>query len=144
TPLGFALLQRPYSRGAVLLSYLLSAAWFLAGHWRQRRLHALRLACLDASVPSRLRELLGTPAGAGLRHIALRPWAEFTASSPGARPGADAPWAGVVLDTRTPPDEARERQICALRLQHVRLYSVETVAELLSGRKMLPAASVHD
>jgi lipopolysaccharide/colanic/teichoic acid biosynthesis glycosyltransferase len=144
TPLGFALLQRPYSRGAVLLSYLLSAAWFLAGHWRQRRLHALRLACLDASVPSRLRELLGTPAGTGLRHIALRPWAEFTASSPSARPGDEAPWAGVVLDTRTPPDEARERQICALRLQHVRLYSVETVAELLSGRKMLPAASVHD
>jgi len=146
-PLGFALLQQPYSRGAVLLVYVLSSAWFLVGHWRDRGQQVLSLAYLDDTVPQRLKELLGDAAQASQQHIALLPWtphsendAEANADESRAAPS----WAGVVLDRHAPSSAVRERWISTLRLQHVRLYSVEAVAELLSGRKILPNHQTQD
>jgi len=46
----------------------------------------------------------------------------------------------VVLDRHVPPGPERTRLLSQLKMQHLRLYSVESVAELLSGRKMLPHA----
>ncbi len=134
TPLGFALLQQPYSRGAVLLVYVLSLAWFALGERRHRRLHVPRLACLDASVPQRLQALVG--ASALMRQsVELVSW-------PGL-PGAAAPdlsdLDGVVVDTGAPGSEARSELLSHLKLGHVRLYSVDALAEMLTGRKMLPS-----
>ncbi|GKS82726.1 sugar transferase [Acidovorax sp. SUPP1855] len=144
-PLGFALLQQPYSRGAVLLVYLLSSAWFLVGHWRNRRHQVLSLAYLDDTVPLRLRELLGDTAQASQHHIALLPWTPLEEFGTETGTTHAAPqWAGVVLDRHAPSSAARERWISDLRLQHVRLYSVEAVAELLSGRKILPHQQTQD
>ena len=144
-PLGFALLQQPYSRGAVLLVYLLSAAWFTLGHWRERGRYALSLAYLDSSVPMRLKELLGDASEFSQQDIKLRPLA-IQASSDAVPQITDAPsaLAGVVIDPQAPTDVARERLISDLRLQHVRLYSVEAVAELISGRKMLSNLQAQD
>ncbi len=133
TPLGFALLQQPYSRGAVLLSYALSTAWFLLGAWLHRERHVQRLACLDPGIPEQLRSMLG---GDGLQRqaVVLHPW---LASS--GLPGDDWPFDGVVLDRRVPADAPRQQLLSHLKLNHVRLYSVEAVAEILSGRMVSPA-----
>jgi lipopolysaccharide/colanic/teichoic acid biosynthesis glycosyltransferase len=133
TPLGFALLQQPYSRGAVLLVYVLSTAWFVLGDWLHRRRHVHRLACLDATIPGLLQHMLGRGI---LRSQALQlmPWPEG-AQTPDGIPEVD----GVVLDRSVPASDARSQLLSILKLNHVRLYSVEAVAELLSGRKMLPA-----
>lgn len=134
TPLGFALLQQPYSRGAVLLVYVLSTTWFVLGDWLHRRRHVQRLALLDAGVPALLQQMLEGRDSVRSQAIQLVPWP------------ADAQIRerlfevdGVVLDRRVPPSDARSQLLSILKLNHVRLYSVEAVAELLSGRKMLPA-----
>ncbi|RYF06875.1 MAG: sugar transferase [Comamonadaceae bacterium] len=138
-PLGFALLQQPYSRGAVLLVYLLSSAWFLLGHWRDRGQQVLSLAYLDETVPQSLNELLGDAFKTSQRHIVLLPWTPPGVIDTGTgERNAERSWAGVVLDRNTLSNAQREHWISTLRLQHVRLYSVEAVAELLSGRKILP------
>ena len=128
TPLGFALLQQPYSRGAVLLVYALSTVWFVTGDWLHRRRHVQRLAYLDAGIPALLQQLLDrvsqrTPA------FQLLPW-------PAGAPDNVFEVDGVVLDRRVPPSDERSELLSSLKLNHVRLYSVEAVAELLSGRKV--------
>ena len=74
TPLGFALAQHPYSRGAVLLAYGLTAAWFLLGYRAIRRHDVLHLACLDPALPARLQARIGSPAEFG----SLTRLAQFT------------------------------------------------------------------
>ena len=131
TPLGFALLQQPYSRGAVLLVYVLSTAWFMLGNWLHRRNHVQQLAFLDAGVPALLQHLLGRDNVRG-QSLQLLPWPTGTLATPFHVDG-------VVLDRRMPTSDERSQLLSILKLNHVRLYSVEAVAELLSGRKMLPA-----
>jgi exopolysaccharide biosynthesis polyprenyl glycosylphosphotransferase len=67
----------------------------------------------------------------GLRIQALQliPW-------PAGAPDSGFEVDGVVLDRRVPPSHERSDLLSMLKLNHVRLYSVEAVAELLSGRKM--------
>lgn len=132
TPLGFALLQQPYSRGAVVLVYVFSTVWFVLGDWLHRRRHTQRLLCLDSTVSEQLKRLLGTTP---LRHqsMILEPW-PTEALSPGHIPGCE----GVVIDRHVRANDARSLLLSALKLKHVRIYSVEAVAERLSGRKMLP------
>lgn len=138
TPLGFALLQQPYSRGAVLLVYVLSTAWFVFGDWLHRRHRTQRLLYLDAGVPARLQRFVGNEF---LRNqpIRLEPWPS-EASASEQMLAVD----GVVLDRHVPPSDARSQLLGSLKLNHVRLYSVEAVAELLSGRKMLPSGEEDD
>lgn len=134
TPLGFALLQQPYSRGAVLLVYGLSLVWFALGERRHRRLHVPRLACLDDSVPQRLQGLLNTtffPQGS----VELVPWpGELRTPVPDL-----SDLDGVVVDSNATSSEARSELLSQLKLGHVRLYSVDSLAEMLTGRKMLPS-----
>lgn len=131
TPLGFALLQQPYSRGAVLLVYVMSTAWFMLGDWLHRRRHVQRLAFLDPGTPALIQHLLGRDSQRS-QAIQLLPWA---AGTPAGLFEVD----GVVLDRHVPASDERSQLLSLLKLNHVRLYSVEAVAELLSGRKMLPA-----
>ena len=133
-PLGFGLLQHPYSRGAVLLVYALSTAWFVLGDLLHRRRHTQRLLYLDTGVPEQLQGLLGN---ANLRNQSVRlELLSNEALTPEQIPACE----GVVLDRHVPPSDARRQMLSALKLNHVRLYSVEAVAELLSGRKMLPTS----
>jgi lipopolysaccharide/colanic/teichoic acid biosynthesis glycosyltransferase len=140
TPLGFALLQRPYSRGAVVLVYLLSTAWFVLGDRLDRRHRTQRLLYLDAGVPARLQRLIGD-ALARNPSVRLEPWpSDASVSASGSLPLGD----GVVVDRHVPPSDGRSQLLSTLRLEHVRLYSIEAVAELLSGRKMLPEGEDDD
>jgi lipopolysaccharide/colanic/teichoic acid biosynthesis glycosyltransferase/glycosyltransferase involved in cell wall biosynthesis len=142
TPLGFALLQQAYSRAAVLWAFALTAAWLAWGYRRYVKHRALRLVYWDAEVPSQLASYLA-PEGIdplGLQLLAWHPFSahEGTTHAASLLPACD----GIVLDRHIPVDDARLRLLGHLKMQHLRLYSVEAVAELVSGRKTLP--HMHD
>jgi lipopolysaccharide/colanic/teichoic acid biosynthesis glycosyltransferase/glycosyltransferase involved in cell wall biosynthesis len=131
-PLGFAMLQQPYSRGAVLLVYALSTSWFVIGNWLHWRRHVQRLAYFDQGIPGQLKTLIGS-ASVGSHSVRLVPWPE-AALALGQIPACE----GVVLDRHVASSDVRSKLLSSLKFNHVRLYSVEAVAELLSGRKMPP------
>ncbi len=138
TPLGFALLQQPYSRAAVIWAYAASTLWLWGGYRRHIKNQALRLVHLDANVPAQLAACLGAN-NLGARtfdpqDLQLIHW---NAHSDSPMPLCD----GVVLDRHIRITDERTRLLGDLKMQHVRLYSVEAVAELMSGRKMLPTAA---
>lgn len=130
TPLGFALLQQPYSRGALLLTYLLCCAWWVLAYRAIRRHDILHLAYLDACIPQLLQERIGQPRLEELP-LALHPLSDTTHT-----------WDGVVVlppaDPHAPRTPERTERIRTLKQAHTRLYSVDAIAELLTGRRMLP------
>jgi lipopolysaccharide/colanic/teichoic acid biosynthesis glycosyltransferase len=122
----------------VVLVYVLSTAWFVLGDWLNRRHRTQRLLYLDAGVPARLQRLVGNELARN-PSIQLEPW-PGEASAPGQLPPHD----GVVVDRHVLPSDGRGQLLSTLKLNHVRLYSIEAVAELLSGRKMLPEGEDDD
>jgi lipopolysaccharide/colanic/teichoic acid biosynthesis glycosyltransferase/glycosyltransferase involved in cell wall biosynthesis len=133
TPLGFALLQQPYSRAAVVWAYAATTLWLWWGYRRHVKHRALRLVHLDATVPAQLAACL-TPNTLDPQAVQLIAW----------NPNSDTPLPacdGVVLDRHVRSTDERTRLLGELKMQHLRLYSVEAVAELTSGRKMLPTAA---
>jgi exopolysaccharide biosynthesis polyprenyl glycosylphosphotransferase len=133
TPLGFALLQQPYSRAAVVWAYAATTLWLWWGYRRHVKHRALRLAHLDANVPAQLAACL-QPNTLDPQAVQLIAW----------NPNSDTPLPacdGVVLDRHVRSSDERTRLLGELKMQHLRLYSVEAVAELTSGRKMLPTAA---
>jgi lipopolysaccharide/colanic/teichoic acid biosynthesis glycosyltransferase/glycosyltransferase involved in cell wall biosynthesis len=133
TPLGFALLQQPYSRAAVLWAYAATTLWLGWGYHRHVKHRALRLVHIDANVPAQLAACL-TPKTLDTQSVQLLPW---NAYSELPLPACD----GIVLDRHVRTTDERTRLLGELKMQHLRLYSVEAVAELTSGRKMLPTAA---
>ena len=132
TPLGFALLQHPYSRAAVVWAYAVTTLWLWWGYRRRVGQRALHLVHVDQSVPAQLAQCL-LPQALDPRAITLQAW---DVSESVALPACD----GVVLDRHVPQTPERTRWLSQLKMQHLRLYSVQAVAELVSGRKMLPHA----
>jgi lipopolysaccharide/colanic/teichoic acid biosynthesis glycosyltransferase/glycosyltransferase involved in cell wall biosynthesis len=133
TPLGFALLQQPYSRAAVVWAYAATTLWLWWGYRRHVKHRALRLVHLDANVPAQLAACLN-PNTLDPQAVQLIAW----------NPNHDTPLPacdGVVLDRHVRSSDERTRLLGELKMQHLRLYSVEAVAELTSGRKMLPTAA---
>jgi lipopolysaccharide/colanic/teichoic acid biosynthesis glycosyltransferase/glycosyltransferase involved in cell wall biosynthesis len=132
TPLGFALLQQPYSRAAVVWAYAATTLWLWWGYRRHVKHRALRLVHIDANVPAQLAACL-SPNTRDPQAVQLIAW----------NPNSDSPLPacdGVVLDRHVRSTDERTRLLGELKMQHLRLYSVEAVAELTSGRKMLPTA----
>jgi len=137
TPLGFALLQQPYSRGAVLLTGALTWAWFWLAErslWRQR---PLRLLVLQPGLAEHLQQelaALGAADRAGAMQLLPCPahWRERPAQMP-----ADLALDGVLLQTDTAEADldAADRQVLTqLKLRHIRLYASGDLCEALSGR----------
>ena len=136
TPLGFALLQQAYSRSAVIWAFALTAAWLAWGYRRYVKHRALRLVYWDDEVPSQLASYL-SPEGVDPLGLQLSHWRPFPSQETDTKnllPACD----GIVLDRHVFVDDARTRLLGQLKMQHHRLYSVEAVAELVSGRKTLP------
>lgn len=137
-PLGFALLQQAYSRAAVLWAFALTATWLAWGYRRYVKHRALRLVYWDADVPSQLTSYL-SPEGIDPLGLELLAWQPFSAQEGNAAPAPLLPACdGIVLDRHVLVDDARTRLLGQLKMQHLRLYSVEAVGELVSGRKTLP------
>jgi len=133
TPLGFALLQQPYSRAGVLWAYATTTLWLWWGYHRHVKHRALRLVHIDVNVPNQLMACL-SPSKLDSHTVQLIAW----------NPNSDTPLPacdGVVLDRHVRSNDERTRLLSELKMQHLRMYSVEAVAELTSGRKMLPTAA---
>ncbi len=140
TPLGFALTQTPYSRSALLLSYLLTTVWFWLGHRWLIAPRALKLLYWDEDQPTRLRTLLERldlqNHGAARQRLQLLRWPAHWRANPGQCPAVLAVHGAL---TDSPPLDAvaephRRAILTTLKLHHVRLYSALAVAEALSGR----------
>ena len=132
-PLGFALLQQPYSRAAVMWAYAATTLWLWWGYHRHVKHRALRLVHIDPNVPAQLAACLN-PNTLDPQAVQLIAW----------NPNSDTPLPacnGVVLDRHVRSTDERTRLLGELKMQHLRLYSVEAVAELTSGRKMLPTST---
>ncbi|WP_245213653.1 sugar transferase [Rhodoferax sp. AJA081-3] len=130
--LGFALFHQPYSRGAVLLVYLLCTMWFVAGDRLRKQSRTQRLVCVDPGVADQLTQWCGEGSWSG-HDIELHPMPT------GAEDVANLlVFDGAILDRRIAASSERSQLLGKLKLSHMRLYSVEAVAELLTGRKMLP------
>ncbi len=136
TPLGFALLQQAYSRAAVIWAFALTAAWLAWGYRRYVKHRALRLVYWDDEVPLQLASYL-SPEGVDPLGLQLLPWRPFPSQEADTK-NLLPPCDGIVLDRHVLVDDARTRLLGQLKMQHLRLYSVEAVAELVSGRKTLP------
>lgn len=127
TPLAFALLQQPYSRGALLLSYLLSTFWFwLADQWFLRH-RPFRLVYQDERVPELLAPWLHE--AQALPRIRLLRWHEQ-----GMAPGVALACEGAVVLPDAGASAERRRFLTALKLQHIHLYSPESLQETMTGR----------
>jgi lipopolysaccharide/colanic/teichoic acid biosynthesis glycosyltransferase len=90
----------------------------------------------DAEVPAQLASYL-SPEDVDPLGLQLLPWRAFPSQETVTKnllPACD----GIVLDRHVLVDDARTRLLGQLKMQHLRLYSVEAVAELVSGRKTLP------
>ncbi len=130
--LAFALFQHPYSRGAVLLVYVLSFTWFVMGDRLHKQNHVQHLVCLDPGIAERLSAWCGEGRLSGY-DIKLHQLQENVTDAQHL-----LVFDGVVLDRRVAASTERSHMLGQLKLNHMRLHSVEAVAELLSGRRMLP------
>lgn len=125
-PLGFAVLQIPYSRAGVVLAYCATSLWFWLGYRMHVDRYILRLGFLDTDTLERLSEVTSPD---NLRSRLLR--TELLLLD---QPDKVAQCDGVVLDRYETHNEARTRLLITLKLDHVRIYSMEKASELLTGR----------
>ena len=149
TPLGFALLQSPYSRGALLLSYALTTAWFWLGErwwFGSKRLQLLCSAPTAQALWQQLQAMGPEAVRSAQQHLQLLRWPAHWQAEPGrcpealaldgaivaTGPGDSAPTlADAAPGSHTPDDAAVLRE---LKLRHIRLYSPQALVEALSGR----------
>ena len=124
--LGFcAALRVDYSRGAMLLCLLISIAWLWLGYRRFVTTYVPVFGYFDDAALFHLSEILNAPGAARAAR------AEFCKihSLPEA---ADCD--GVMTDRSGTVDPERTRALARMKLSHVRLYSVDRIGELLTGR----------
>ena len=138
TPLFFALGQEPYSRGAVLLCYALTAGWFYLGWTWFRASRPLRLIVWHEEQPQTLRAQLSevgmTNARVWHQSLRLLRWPDHWRTNPEHAPAVVAAH-GALSDAPTRGmSPADHRVLSSLKLKHVRLYSPQAVAEAISGR----------
>ena len=127
-PLGFAIMQTAYSRGAVLLTWALTCWWFwVAEHWLHQN-RPLKLLCLDEGVLDQVQAQLSPHERRTWPVRAVR-WPEHWARLE-ASPDIDA----VLLDPHAVDSDARRQRLIELKCHHLRLYSPDSLAESLTGR----------
>ncbi len=127
-PLGFAIMQTAYSRGAVLLTWALTCWWFwVAEHWLHQN-RPLKLLCLDEGVLDQVQAQLSPHERRTWPVRAVR-WPEHWVRLE-APPDIDA----VLLDPHAVDSDARRQRLIELKCHHLRLYSPDSLAESLTGR----------
>ena len=139
TPLGFALLQSPYSRGALLLCYALTTAWFWLGErwwFGAQRLKLLCTAPAAQALAQQLQAMGPATVRSAQAHLHLLRWPAHWQATPERCPEALALSGAIVGASQADGAATREdsAMLRALKLRHVRLYSPEALVEALSGR----------
>jgi lipopolysaccharide/colanic/teichoic acid biosynthesis glycosyltransferase len=124
--LAFALLQQPYSRGAVLMVAGVVLFWFGLSERLAQRIFKLELLVLDASAADELQDQLPKHHAYLGERIALVRWADDQDRPPECD--------GVMLSAVQALTPKAQTQLAQLKQNHVRLYSAATISELLTGR----------
>ncbi|MEN7526122.1 exopolysaccharide biosynthesis polyprenyl glycosylphosphotransferase [Cupriavidus sp. DL-D2] len=121
----FASLHIEYSRGALLLGYLTTLGWSAFGYRRFVQDYVPLVGYTDPKTLEHLESILTMPGAAPAAPTRF----EFLGSI------EDAVFCdGLMLDRSATADPERTRTLARLKLSHVRLYSVERVGEMLTGR----------
>jgi len=124
--LAFALMQQPYSRGAVLMVAGVVLFWFGLCERLAQRIFKLELLVLDSSAADELQGQLPKHHAYLGERIALLRW-DNDQDRP---PECD----GVMLSAVQVLTPKAQQQLAQLKQNHVRLYSAATISELLTGR----------
>ncbi|MFN5700095.1 MAG: hypothetical protein ACK47V_05600, partial [Betaproteobacteria bacterium] len=139
-PLFFALAQSPYSRGALLLGFVLTVLWFgltwrwlqpfkapTLVYWRDDQRRALRKVLEGVGIDmARLMQ--------GATVLKLIRWPRHWEHAPNKVPRQLAVNAALHRLSRSSLNRADHDVLSALKLRGIRLYTPEAVAEALSGR----------
>lgn len=115
----------PYSRGALLLCYGMTLLWLWLGYRRFISHYIPVFGALDVQALASLQAMLDMPGATRPAPALLRV----------VHDQADALQCdGIMLDRAAPLNEEQARLLVQLKIHHVRIYSVERVGELLTGR----------
>ena len=121
----FAGFHIEYSRGALLLGYITTLAWSAIGYRRFVQNYVPVLGYTDQHAMEQLQTILAMPGAAPPAPTRF----EFIRSIEDA-----VHCDGLMLDRSATADPERTRTLARLKLSHVRMYSVERVGEMLTGR----------
>jgi exopolysaccharide biosynthesis polyprenyl glycosylphosphotransferase len=121
----FGVLRLEYSRVALLMSYTATLAWIWFGYRLFVRNYVPLYGYTDPASYAQLEKILNTPGAASVgptRFEHIRSLNEATR--------CDA----LMVDRNATADPERTRTLSRLKLTHVRMYSVERIGEMLTGR----------
>ncbi|WP_354682050.1 exopolysaccharide biosynthesis polyprenyl glycosylphosphotransferase [Cupriavidus necator] len=121
----FAAFHIEYSRGAMLLAYLTTLAWIWLGYRRFVQNYVPLFGYADPNTLSQLDTMLAMPGAAPPASVHF----ELIRSLEDAK-HCD----GLMVDRSATADPERTRQLAQYKMSHVRMYSVERVGEMLTGR----------
>lgn len=123
--LAFAAFHIEYSRGALLLAYLTTVAWSGFGYRRFVQNYVPVFGYTDPRALAQLDGILSMPGAAApsaMRFVCIGSLEEAAHCD------------GLMLDRAATADPERTRALARFKLGHVRMYSVERVGEMLTGR----------
>lgn len=121
----FAAFHIEYSRGALLLGYVTTLAWIWLGYRRYVQNYVPLFGYTDPHTLEQLESILTMPGATPPSPTRFEP----IGSLEDAR-HCD----GLMVDRGTTADPERTRQLAQYKMSHVRMYSVERVGEMLTGR----------
>ncbi|RDK12123.1 sugar transferase [Cupriavidus lacunae] len=121
----FASFHIEYSRGALLLGYVTTLVWIWIGYRRYVQNYVPLFGYADPQTLEQLEAIITMPGAAPPSPTRF----EQIGSLEDAR-HCD----GLMVDRSTTADPERTRQLAQYKLSHVRMYSVERVGEMLTGR----------
>lgn len=121
----FAAFHLEYSRGALLLSYVTTLGWIWFGYRRFVRNYVPVFGYTDAATLAQLEQILAMPGAAPASPTRFQ-----AISSLDEAVHCD----GLMLDRNATADPERTRVLAQFKLSHVRMYSVERIGEMLTGR----------
>ena len=122
-----ALLQMPFSRGALLLAATVTVVWFwLADRW-EKRSEKLQLLMLDDKAQKDLSEHLKRHPDLMTKRVELVNWSESPADL--------GLFDGLLLPVDPKLDIEQQTQLGKAKQMHMRIYTPSAVFELLTARK---------
>lgn len=121
----FAAFHIEYSRGALLLGYVTTLAWSGIGYRRFVQNYVPVFGYTDPRTLEQLEAILAMPGATPPTPTRF----EFIHSIEDA-----VHCDGLMLDRTATADPERTRALARLKLSHVRMYSVDRVGEMLTGR----------
>jgi len=121
----FALLRLEYSRVALIFSYFGTLAWTWFGYRLFVRNYVPVFGFSDPVTLAQLEDILSMPGAAAPSPHRFEQIASLKDATQ-----CDA----IMVDRNATADPERTRKLSQLKLTHVRLYSVERIGEMLTGR----------